>query len=99
MPPKAGLLTQARGLRGILSHNPCGIARRICKGERADDNDQRNEAHAGKRRADGETVQATRLRARGPDHSIGACSSTSWVSFQIVAPPCSSASTIVTARR
>src|SRR5262249_36569315 len=68
---------------------------RFSVGRRAGGAGQCNEQSADNKRAAAKKIQATRLRARGLGHSAAACSSNSSASFSVIAPPSSSASTMV----
>jgi hypothetical protein len=73
--------------------------RRLGQRERADDQDQRGDQRAGGEPAAGNRPQSTRLRRTGRGRSTAAFSSNSSASLSVMAPPSSSASTMVTARR
>src|SRR5262249_38057216 len=83
----------------VDARDPCRVARRIGESESSEDSGKRDERQARHEREKARSTQATRLRTRGLDHSTLPCSSNSSASFSVIAPPSSSASTMVTARR
>src|SRR5690349_11839706 len=69
------------------------------RGSDGNNDSEDKEQESDNQRTAAEKAQATRLRRLGLRDSVAACSSNSSASFSVIAPPSSSASTIVTARR